>query len=498
MLSKELLSRLNDMVFIIDFQGKVLDSGKEGLSIENIQSVLSKKDWEIISSIIAKDLSEKDQLVEMELELKINKKLRWFWCKMGVVSEVNNKEKEFFLGFCDIQQLKEKEENLRKEKEKAESQEKIKTSFLANMSHEIRTPMNSIIGFSELVKETDDLEEKNQYIDIIKTSGQYLLNIINDIIDISKIESGILDIKVQRTNVNDLIDKLCNIYLEDKRLNTDKVKLYSIKTLDTESATILTDPTRIRQILSNLIDNAIKFTTKGSVEIGYQLKKGSSVHPNGEICFYVKDTGPGIRKSEQDLVFDRFHQVREGDEIRGSGLGLAIVEALVSKLGGKIIVDSVYGEGSTFSFCIPYLKREKDPIIGGKIKKTTVTKPNLKNKHVLVAEDVPANFKFISAVLRGTNAKLTWAKNGKEAVEFVLSGTEFDMVLMDLRMPIMDGYKASAHIKTIAPKLPIVALTAFAVDGDMEKALEAGCDDYLSKPVSIPDLYAKFRLFLGV
>ena len=498
MLSIDVLSRLNDMIFVFDSKGNILESGTKILSTENLQSLISKKDWERVSNYISGGLTEHSPLVELEIEFSISRKQYWYSCKMGVISDEEKKERQYFLGLQNIQEQKEREEILRNEKEKAESQEKIKTSFLANMSHEIRTPMNSIIGFSELIKETDDQEEKDQYIDIIKSSGQYLLNIINDIIDISKIESGILDIKVRRTNVNELIDRLLDVYISDSRLDSKKVKLYTVKTLDTEAATILTDPTRIRQILSNLIDNAIKFTRKGSIEVGYRLKKANEAHPNDEICFYVKDTGQGIRDSELELIFDRFHQVREGDEIRGSGLGLAIVDALVKKMGGSISVQSKTGEGSNFTFCIPYMNREKDPVIGEKSKKARIEKPNLKNKHVLIAEDVPANFKFISAVLRGTNAKLTWAKNGKEAVEAVLEGGDFDMILMDLRMPIMDGYKASRHIKSIAPKLPIVALTAYAVDGDMEKALEAGCDDYLKKPVSIQNLYEKLKIFLDL
>lgn len=494
-LTSNLFLRLNELIFVIDAKGIVYESNQIANTTKNIQHLLHKKDWGRLKNIFPSLKSEKTPFVEIEIELFWTEKSNWYICKIGLL---NDEDEDFYImSFQNIQKQKEREEKLIRDKEHAESQERIKSSFLANMSHEIRTPMNSIIGFAELLKKADDHQDKSQFLDIIKSSGVHLLNIINDIIDISKIESGILNIKVQRTNINTLLDELADIYRSDVRLNSETVVIRSIKSLSNEDAFILTDGTRIRQILSNLMDNAVKFTSKGNIDIGYQIEEEKSKDRTSLITFYVKDSGPGIPESQQELIFHRFHQVREGDEDKGSGLGLAIVDALVGKLGGTIKVVSENGQGSEFSFNIPFLQRKQE-INEGEIEADNkeAQKPNLRGHHILIAEDVPANFKFISAVLRSTHAKLTWAKNGKAAVEAILSDEKFDLVLMDLRMPIMDGYKASGHIKTINPKLPIIALTAFAVDGDMEKALEAGCDDYLSKPVSIPDLYKKIRFFI--
>ncbi len=493
----QFFSQLHELFFIIDCEGKIHETNQNFFLSKNLQLLLHNKDWVKVKRVLENRLSENLTSIELELELKMPEGSIWFLCKIGNIDESPKDEPLFLLAFQNIQKQKDREETLIKEKEHAEAQEKIKSSFLSNMSHEIRTPMNSIIGFAELLKSASTDSEREQYLDIIKGSGIHLLNIINDIIDISKIESGILNIKVQRININNLIDELCDIYQSDNRLNSGEVEILSSKPLADTDAFILTDGTRIRQILSNLFDNAVKFTAKGSIEIGYKILGSKLTQQVPVILFYVKDTGQGIPKSEQRLIFYRFHQVREGDESKGSGLGLAIVDALVKKLGGSISVKSAIGIGSEFMFSIPFLQR-KSVMIDEDKKKEQNIKPDLKGRHILIAEDVPANFMFISAVLRGTHAKLTWAKNGKEAVEAVLSGEKFDMILMDLRMPIMDGYKASGHIKTIDSKLPILALTAFAVEGDLEKALEAGCDDYLSKPISIPSLYKKLNFFLNM
>jgi len=490
-----LITQLFDLIFIIDHKGLITESKQSELLNINIQSLLSAKDWKQIKQHIGNRKANGPPFVTMELEMKLPKQTIWYLAKIGQVDEVQSKKNLFYIFLQSIQQQKEREESLIKTKEHAESQEKIKSSFLANMSHEIRTPMNSIIGFAELL-ESAEQKEKAQYIDIIKSSGTHLLNIINDIIDISKIESGMLNIKAERTNINDLLTELCGIYQSDSRLDKNKTKILTKKPLSNDEAFILTDHTRLRQILSNLLDNAVKFTQEGIIEIGYKIFDEKENKTESLISFYVKDTGHGIPKSEQELIFHRFHQVSEGDETKGSGLGLAIVDALVEKLGGSMSLQSEIGKGSKFSFSIPYLQR-KEEIKQSKNTKD-VPKPMLKGRHILVAEDVAANYKLISAVLRGTHAKLTWVKNGKEAVEAVLKGENFDLVLMDMQMPIMDGYQASTHIKSIDAKLPIIALTAYAVDGDMEKALEAGCDDYLSKPIPIPELYKKIDFFVNM
>lgn len=492
---QNIFEKLKDIIFLVDSSGRLLETNFRKEKLDNVKTIFQDKDWENIQEIIKGELTESDPSIELEIELIMEGKRVWYRCRIGCVEGCHKSDALFFIALNNIQKQKSKEERLINAKEKAESQEKIKTSFLANMSHEIRTPMNSILGFSDLIQRSDNKQERKQFLEIIKSSGQYLLNIINDVIDISKIESGLLDIKVQRVDINELIGELSDIYRSDSRLKPKDVEIIPLMPLQNADALILTDKTRLRQILSNLMDNAVKFTHKGHIEIGYQLLEKQKHDKTPHIQFFVKDSGLGIPKAEQDLIFDRFHQVREGDQAKGSGLGLAIVKALVTKLGGELSLVSENGKGSEFSFLIPYLQRSKE-MAKTKDSSSNIEAPELKGRHILIAEDVDANYKFVSAVLRKTNVRLTWVKNGKDAVEAVIENDKFDLILMDLRMPIMDGYKASEHIKTIQPKIPIVALTAFAVEGDMEKALEAGCDDYLTKPINIPDFFGKLKFYL--
>lgn len=492
---QKIFEKLKDIIFLVDSSGRLLETNFRKEKLDNVKTIFQDKDWENIQEIIKGELTAADPSKELEMELIMEDKRVWYRCRIGCIEDCQKSNALYFIALNNIQKQKSKEERLINAKEKAESQEKIKTSFLANMSHEIRTPMNSILGFSDLIQRSEDKQERKQFLEIIKSSGRYLLNIINDVIDISKIESGLLDIKVQRVDINDLLSELTDIYRSDPRLRSKDVEILSIKPLENKDALILSDKTRLRQILSNLMDNAVKFTHHGHIELGYQLIEKQKHDKTPHIQFFVKDSGLGIPKSDQKLIFDRFHQVREGDQAKGSGLGLPIVKALVTKLGGELSLDSENGKGSEFSFLIPYLQRSKE-MVKTKDSSSNVEAPELKGRHILIAEDVDANYKFVSAVLRKTNVKLTWVKNGRDAVDAVIENDKFDLILMDLRMPIMDGYKASEHIKTIQPKIPIVALTAFAVEGDMEKALEAGCDDYLTKPINIPDFFGKLKFYL--
>ena len=494
-LTTEVFSQLQDLVLVVDSDGDILESSGHHIKAKNIQEIIDGKEWFSFQGILKKCITTIRPFVEIELELRVTEKANWYLCRIICLDNQPNGHKVFIISLVNIEKQKKRENDLLIAKEHAQAQEKLKTNFIASVSHEIRTPMNSIIGFADLLKNTDDHTEKNEYIDIIRSSGQHLLNIINDIIDVSKIESGILNIKIQRININELFEELVGIYKSDTRLDLEKVKLIYQTALKNEDAFMITDGTRIRQILSNLLDNAVKFTSEGEIILGYEIIEDTEKET--QIALFVKDTGIGIPRKEQELIFDRFHQVSEGDEIKGSGLGLAIVDSLVKKIGGKIHLKSKKGEGSVFKFTIPFIEVRKE-LFDKKESNKASLKPNLKNRNILIAEDVPANYRLLSSILKGTFAKLTWAKNGQQAVETILNNENFDLVLMDLRMPIMDGYKATKHIKAINPKMPIIALTAFAIDGDMEKALNAGCDDYLSKPISIPQLYDKINFFLNM
>jgi len=374
----------------------------------------------------------------------------------------------------DVTERIQKEQELIKAKEKAEESDQLKTAFLANISHEIRTPMNSILGFSELLA-NDDLsrEKKDKYFEILNDNGKRLLNLINDIVDISKIDAQQLSLSYAVFNLNTLIDNLKSQFkISPLRKN---VTFKTSKTLIDSKSFIKTDNTRLAQVLSNLIENALKFTEKGSIEIGYSVSES-------EIQFFVKDTGIGINQKDHQLIFDRFSQSdnNSANAKEGAGLGLSISKGIVETLGGKIWVESEPYKGATFYFTLPNCLVEQKEII--KIAKPVIDIKTKKTPTILIAEDEESNFWFIEAILENYNLNLLHAVNGKEALEMFQSN-EVDLILMDLNMPIMNGIDATVKIRKSNQEIPILALTAYAMDENKEKALKAGCNVFLSKPV---------------
>lgn len=373
-------------------------------------------------------------------------------------------------------------EQLLETKEKAVESDRLKTAFLANMSHEIRTPMIGIIGFAHMLTEKNlDQESVDQYVSIINNCSHQLLTIIDDIIDISKIEAGQLKINAVQTNINDLLFELHSFYT--KTAHEASIELEVLPGLTTDKSSILADPVRMRQILSNLINNALKFTRKGKVSFGYVLK-------NNEIEFFVTDTGIGIAPEYHSLIFERFRQVEHTETLRyrGTGLGLAICKALVKMMKGQIWVESVIDQGSTFFFKIPAIMLKSSTL--GKFsangKKEII---DLQGKTILIAEDEEYNYMFLDELLKNTGATIIWAKNGVEAVEICKQSTPLDLILMDIKMPLMNGFEATKKIKPIRPGLPIIAQTAYAMADDKEKAKDAGCDNYITKPIDKSDLF---------
>ncbi len=380
-------------------------------------------------------------------------------------------------------------ESLKKEAERAVSSDKHKSSFLANMSHEIRTPMNSIIGFANMLasKEVPD-EIKNEFIGHIQTSSEILLNLIDDIIDIAKIEDGQLKIKKTSCEVQELSENLMIAFNSYKsRFEKDDIEIRS--NIPLERLCFRTDTFRLQQIITNLMSNAIKFTEKGSVEFGVKIKNPSTLE------FYVKDTGIGMSKDDLRNVFERFKRAKLSEEkkISGTGLGLAISKNLVEMLGGNMWVTSQPGRGSCFSFELPYLRVEEMSEPTKVVKSEPII---LKGKKLLVAEDDNTNFEVISHLLEPTQAEIIRANNGREAIEAVSFHKDIALIIMDLRMPYMNGLEATSLIKEDFPELPIIAQTAFAMQGDRNKCLEAGCDDYIPKPINAADLFAKIGQFI--
>lgn len=369
------------------------------------------------------------------------------------------------------------EEELIQAKNKAEEADRLKSAFLANMSHEIRTPMNGILGFAELLKNPALSGEKQaKYIGIIEQSGVRLLNIINDLINISKLESGLMEISISEVDINEQIHFVHDFF----ELEAERKGLY-IKSHCPEissEAKMFSDKEKFLAILTNLIKNALKFTKSGGIDIGYE-------NNNGEYLFFVKDTGIGIAESQQKIIFDRFVQADHADnEINeGSGLGLSITKAFVEMLGGKIWLESEKGKGTRFFFTLPQSKKE---IVHSE--DTQMFKQDAKEQvldiTILAAEDDETSLMFLNHVLEGYCKKVVLARNGQEVVDICRDNKEIDLVLMDIKMPGMNGLDAAKLIKEIHPELPIIAQTAYALE--IEKAAYKEIfNDYVTKPIRI-------------
>ena len=385
------------------------------------------------------------------------------------------------------------ERRLEETMEKAVESDKLKSAFLANMSHEIRTPMNAIIGFSKLLstQQTSD-SDNTEYIEIIKNTGNTLLNLIDDIIDFAKIEAGEVKVTNSACHVHKVMRELY-AYFEKEHLSNDETNIDLILNIPDphNELVILTDSNRLRQILSNLLSNALKFTIKGKVEFGYQIN-------SDKINFYVSDTGIGIPEDKHKIIFDRFRQVEfnYNKKFGGTGLGLAITRNLVRLLGGDIGVESKKGKGSVFRFNLPLIRMESPE---EKSIKTTpeTTYFRWDDKVILIVEDNDLNSKLLLKMMEPTGARVIIAKDGKPAIEECRTNSEIDLVLMDIQMPEMDGYEATRTIKDIRPEIPIIAQTAYAMADERDKIISAGCNDYLPKPIRQKDLFRLLSKYLN-
>lgn len=389
----------------------------------------------------------------------------------GVFMTLDSEER-MVLTVHDITSIKQTEEALAEAKEKAENADRSKSAFLANMSHEIRTPLNAIVGFSRLMTIADNAEDEKLYSDIINQNSEILLQLINDILDLAKIEAGTLEYIRYPMDLGELCR---NVY----EMHKDRVQTGVVLILDNKDTSLIIneDQNRIMQVVTNLITNAIKFTFKGEIRFGFEVREEY-------IDFYVKDTGMGISEEKIKMIFERF--VKLNTFVQGTGLGLAICRVIVEKLGGEITAESKLNEGSTFRFTIPYKAGKKCPESekATKCPESGSTEPRkvLQRRTVLVAEDVDSNFLLLKTLL-GKRCNLLWAKNGEDAVN-QFKEHQPDLILMDIKMPHMDGLEATRLIRSYSKEVPIVALTAFAFEPDKDRAIEAGCDDCLTKPVS--------------
>jgi PAS domain S-box-containing protein len=386
--------------------------------------------------------------------------------------EILDKNKEIEIQNQEYRKLT---DELIKAKEKAEESDRLKSAFLANMSHEIRTPMNGIIGFADLLEENSlEEEKKKQFLQIIKNSGMQLLNIINDIIDISKIETGQIRFSEEKVLLNELLQEVYSFF----KPITDKKGLDLI--MNTEIAKVpnelITDGVKLRQILTNLINNAIKFTAKGQIKI-------TNYQQDNFIHFEVHDSGCGISKENQSVIFERFRQIDldEGLIQVGTGLGLAICKAYIELIGGNIAVYSQLGTGSTFTFSWPFkIESQKADILQSPLHNGSTY--NWHGKTILIAEDELVNFFYIHEIISPTGANIVKAVNGREVLEYINRNAMPHIILMDLKMPVLNGFDTTSEIRKIDKKVPIIAVTAYAFAGEKEKAFQSGCNMFVHKP----------------
>jgi signal transduction histidine kinase/DNA-binding response OmpR family regulator len=392
---------------------------------------------------------------------------------------------QVFTTFTDITELKKSELELKKAKQKAEESDRLKSAFMANMSHEIRTPMNGILGFADLLK-TPALsgESQKMYIEAITTSSKRMLNIINDLVDISKIEAGQIELRKREINVRDLLNELLLFFTPEAEKKGIELKM-NIQLPG--QFVIESDKTKLAQIITNLVKNALKFTVRGTIEVGCRIEE------KRYLLFYVRDTGQGIRKEIHNKIFERFRQGDSADEHEGVGLGLAISKAFVELLGGKIGVDSEPGVGSFFFFTIPIN-------MPGNVSEVDKKESNVQDQSasdlvILIAEDDDLSYFLLKETLDIVKISTIRAENGKEAIRIVNENPDINLILMDIRMPVMNGLDATREIKRIRKDLPVIAQSAFVNQSDIRTAYNAGCDDFIPKPVEIKELLNKIYTY---
>jgi PAS domain S-box-containing protein len=457
-------------------------------SLEEIQKIPMKDlyvDPENRNILMTQLMKEK---VIKNFEVAFNRKDgTTFWGSVNAQAIFDEEGEHLFQDgiIVDITELKKTTEALIQAKEKAEESDHLKTAFLANMSHEIRTPLNAILGFSDLLNEPYyTKEEMERFVELIHKNGHSLLNIINDILDIAKIEAGVIQLFPESYPVENMVNELFESFSKPKFPESQDQIAFDLKTPQDPDLLITTDQNRLKQILTNLLSNAFKFTEEGSVTLSYQTDED-------HITFVVSDTGMGIPEEQLDIIFNRFRQLDDSHtrERGGTGLGLTIAKNLVEKLHGSIWVESALYEGSSFYVRLPlHTEKAKTSKDQKKIKPvySSVMHHDIRwpDKTILIVEDVASNYNYLDFLLKKTGAKILWAENGKDAIIQAEEHDAIDVILMDIQLPDLNGLEATREIKKMRPDLPIIAQTAFALSTDEQEVYDAGCDAYIPKPIS--------------
>jgi signal transduction histidine kinase/ligand-binding sensor domain-containing protein/CheY-like chemotaxis protein len=466
---KKLIVLVKERTFQLEEVAVTLEEKQEEINSQNEELMTQRDELENTNSIL---IGQKQRILEQNQEL-----------------DKHRNQLELL--------VEERTHELIEAKEKAEESDRLKSSFLANLSHEIRTPLNAIVGFSLLLgeKRTDD-EERDEYNAIIQNSSNTLLELISDILDISRIEAGQLELDLKEVSLEAVISDLVGIYdlfMKREDIGSNKPVHFRVAIEDVILKTqLITDKLRLEQILSNLISNAIKFTREGYIELGCTKVTGEEM-----LEFYVKDTGIGIKEEYQQIIFERFRKVEEDKSHlqRGTGLGLAITSQLVTLLGGTIRVFSRVGEGSVFYFTIPLIKADTPYIPIQKLKMSNIV-PDFLGCRILVAEDDLSNFHYIEKLLKKAHASVIHAENGKEVLQILQVEHDIQLILMDIKMPEMDGIEALKELKKLNIQIPVIAQTAYALADEVVKLKKEGFADYISKPIQREHLYSVIEKFL--
>lgn len=468
---------------------KILGLSSETMKKEDFLNMVANEDRQAVRNFISENVeNEKTASIEYKI-IKLNQEREVRYISSKSIYLKKNKKGVFTIK--DVTRQEKIKKELVRAKEKSEESDKVKNAFLTNISHEIRVPMNSIVGFAELINIGNiSPDDRLKYIKIIKHQSNQLLKLIDDISEIAKFEAGEIKINKTSCNLNLLLNELFVYFNQQiKLLKKDQIEI-NLSIPDKKGINVYTDSGRLHQLLSNLLNNAVKYTEKGVIDLGYTQK-------DEKIEFFVKDTGIGLTKEEQKHIFDRFKKNEETltRKYEGSGLGLTIARGIVKLLGGKIWIESESGKGSAFYFNIPF-EQISDQNLSQIDEEYDIHKFNWKGKIMLVVEDDEVNFKFIEALLNENQTKVLRASNGLQAIELCKTINKIDMILMDIRMPQMDGYEATREIRKFNRTIPIIAQTAFASEEEKERCLEAGCNEQVAKPIDIEELLSKINKFL--
>ncbi len=500
-----LMDNIPDTIYFKDKHSKFTRINKAQaklIGVEKPEEAIGKNDFDFFTKEHAENAYNDEKKIINTGEPIINKEEKLIFndrptkwvstSKVGIKDNIRGEIDQIVGITRDITEKKNAEENLKIAFQKAKEADRLKSAFLANMSHEIRTPLNAILGFAGLLNDKKLSDEKRKkFIKIITSSGNMLLDLINDIIDIAKIEAGQLKILTKPFELNSFLKEIFLIY-DEQRKQDDKFNFEFKLNIPLEEEKIIdTDSSRLRQIISNLIGNAFKFTQKGLIEFGYKFEAVAQ-----EFQFYVKDTGIGIPENKINLIFERFGQIIENKEYadKGTGLGLAISKGLVQLLGGKIWVETKINKGSTFYFTLPTsfstvdLDRSKNFDIN-------VNKIDWSQKRLLIVEDDINSADYLMEVLYKTNLNIEHIDNGKGALK-KLKNENFNIVLLDIKLNDIDGYEVFRQLRKLNKDIPVIAQTAYAMNEEEEKTLNFGFNGYLSKPLQIKELLIMLNKFL--